>query len=99
MGIDMLSAHSDSLLFTQLDYLFHKTTLHHLGIINPISLDVFESTLYWASQQTGKLMTMDKFGRGINVTLQAGLLLPSSLKIFHPRRHNMTGKIMIMCKN
>ncbi|XP_062596354.1 low-density lipoprotein receptor-related protein 2-like [Saccostrea cucullata] len=69
-----------------------RVTVIGRGIINPISLDVFESTLYWASQQTGKLMTMDKFGRGVNVTLQAGLLLPSSLKIFHPRRHNMTVK-------
>lgn len=58
-------------------------------------MDVFESTLYWASQQTGKLMTMDKFGRGVNVTLQAGLLLPSSLKIFHPLRHNMTGNVVV----
>lgn len=78
-------------------FFFYREIYWHLliGIINPISVDVFESTVYWASQQTGKLMTMDKFGRGVNVTLQAGLLLPSSLKIFHPLRHNMTGNVVL----
>ncbi|KAK3083345.1 hypothetical protein FSP39_020255 [Pinctada imbricata] len=62
------------------------------GINTPISLDVFESTLYWASQTSGTLMTMDKFGRGINVTLQAGLLLPTSVRVFHPKRHDLNVK-------
>ncbi|KAJ8319793.1 LOW QUALITY PROTEIN: hypothetical protein KUTeg_001380 [Tegillarca granosa] len=72
-----------------------KTDLEYpLAIaVNPkLGLDVFESTLYWVSQQTGKLETMDKFGRGVNVTLQAGLPLPASLRVFHPKRHNFTVK-------
>ena len=58
-----------------------------------MSLDVFESNLYWASQQTGSIMKMDKFGRGINVTLQSGLLLPTTVRVFHTQRHNISGKI------
>ena len=58
-----------------------------------MSLDVFESNLYWASQQTGSIMKMDKFGRGINVTLQSGLLLPTTVRVFHTQRHNISGKM------
>ncbi|CAC5408350.1 LRP2 [Mytilus coruscus] len=62
------------------------------GIFNPTSLDVFESNLYWASQQSGSIMKMDKFGRGINTTLQSGLLLPTTVRVFHTQRHNISVK-------
>ncbi|XP_069108719.1 low-density lipoprotein receptor-related protein 2-like isoform X1 [Argopecten irradians] len=62
------------------------------GLDNPVSLDVFGDSLYWASQQMGAVMKMDKFGRGVNVTLQTGLLLPSSVRIMHPKRHNLSVK-------
>ncbi|XP_069108722.1 low-density lipoprotein receptor 2-like [Argopecten irradians] len=38
-----------------------------------------------------RLMNMDKFGYGVNVTLQTRLLLPSSVRIMHPKRHNLSG--------
>ncbi|XP_076088432.1 low-density lipoprotein receptor-related protein 2-like [Mytilus galloprovincialis] len=62
------------------------------GIVNPMSLDVFESNLYFASQQSGSIMKMDKFGRGINSTLQSGLLLPTTVRVFHTKRHNISVK-------
>ncbi|CAH1789469.1 unnamed protein product [Owenia fusiformis] len=62
------------------------------GLGHPFSLDVFEQSLYWVSRENGKVMKMDKFGRGINSTVQAGLMLPSDVKIFHPLRYAMNAK-------
>lgn len=56
-------------------------------LLHPYSLDVFEDSLYWVSLQHGKVMKMDKFGRGVNQTLQAGLLMPKAVKAFHRLRY------------
>ena len=61
---------------------------------HPFSIDVFESNLYWVSKQSGTVNIMDKFGRGINRTLQAGLLMPRSIKIFQQHRYDLTGKYL-----
>ena len=53
-------------------------------------LDVFESQLYWVSAETGTLTTMDKFGRGVNRTLQTGLVRPHAVKLFHPVKYDIT---------
>ncbi|KAJ8924543.1 hypothetical protein NQ315_000691, partial [Exocentrus adspersus] len=55
---------------------------------HPISLDVFESNLYWVTKDTGELIKQDKFGRGVPVTIQRDLLNPSSVKVYHNLRYN-----------
>ncbi|KAL3854471.1 hypothetical protein ACJMK2_013739, partial [Sinanodonta woodiana] len=62
------------------------------GIYNPVGIDVFESLIYWVSMETGQLLTIDKFGRGINTTLQSGLLLPKTAKVAHQLRVDLTVK-------
>ncbi len=62
------------------------------GLKNPFSLDVFESLLYWVSQETGDVVQMDKFGRGVNQTVQSGLLMPRAVKIFHQKRYDQTSE-------
>ena len=62
---------------------------------NPFSLDVFEGSLYWVSKTKGEVTTMDKFGRGVNQTLQAGLLLPHGIKVYQQYRYDLTSKTLL----
>lgn len=55
---------------------------------HPVSLDVFESYLYWITRDTGELLRQDKFGRGVQVAVQRSLANPSSLKVYHDLRYN-----------
>ena len=56
----------------------------HSGLNNPFAIDVFESLLYWVSQEKGDVAQMDKFGRGVNQTIQSGLLMPESRQNIPP---------------
>lgn len=62
------------------------------GLKQPISLDVFESALYWVTKDTGELLRQDKFGRGIAVTVLSNLLNPSGVK-GDPVTYNLNLKI------
>ncbi|CAG0878905.1 unnamed protein product [Cyprideis torosa] len=64
----------------------------------PVSLDVFESWIYWISRETGELLMMDKFGRGVPVTLQQNIQNPLGLKVFQPIRYNTSSALMTTCK-
>jgi low density lipoprotein-related protein 2 len=57
-----------------------KTILRGELLKHPISLDVFESDLYWITRDTGELIKQDKFGRGVPVVIQKDLLNPSGVK-------------------
>jgi len=59
------------------------------GLNFPVRLDVFESHMFWVSEQRGMLSTMDKFGRGVNRTLQTGLIRPHAIKLYHPNKHDI----------
>jgi len=63
-----------------------------LGLNFPVRLDVFESQLYWVSEKKGTLSTIDKFGRGVNRTLQTGLVRPHAIALFHPSKHDISSK-------
>lgn len=54
----------------------------------PISLDVFESQIYWITKDSGELLQQDKFGRGVAVALQRNIYNPSSVKVYHDNRYN-----------
>jgi low density lipoprotein-related protein 2 len=58
----------------------------------PLSIDVFESMMYWASSGSGDkggaVMEMDKFGRGVTQTIASNLQHTASVKVFHPSRYN-----------
>lgn len=57
-----------------------RTILKGEALRHPISLDVFESTLYWVTRDTGELLQQDKFGRGVSVVVAKDLVNPSSVK-------------------
>lgn len=57
---------------------------------HPVSLDVFESMVYWVTRDTGELLRQDKFGRGVQVVVQRNLANPSAVKVYHPERYNTT---------
>ena len=61
-------------------------------LLHPYSLDVFSGDLYWVSLMSGTVMRMDKFGRGVNQTVQAGLLMPKAVKAFHRLRYDVNIK-------
>ena len=69
-----------------------KFIIYLAGLNNPFAIDVFESLLYWVSQEKGDVVQMDKFGRGVNQTIQSGLLMPRAVKIFHQKRYDQTSK-------
>lgn len=54
----------------------------------PISIDVFESQIFWITKETGELIQQDKFGRGVQVVVQRNIPNPSSVKIYHDQRYN-----------
>lgn len=60
-------------------------SLHH-----PVSLDVFESSLYWTTRRTGELMRQDKFGRGVPEIIVKNIASPGGVKVYHPLRYNTT---------
>ena len=61
------------------------------GLNHPLSLDIFAMMMVWVSQEDGSLVYMDKFGRGINQTLQAGLTLPTSVKVYQNNKYDLSG--------
>ncbi|KAA0193938.1 hypothetical protein HAZT_HAZT000341, partial [Hyalella azteca] len=57
-------------------------------LMHPVALDVFESTLYWVTRDSGELYHLDKFGRGVPVKLPGAYVNPSSIKVFADKRYN-----------
>ena len=60
-------------------------------VIKPLSIDVFESMMFWVSQKGSKgsdVMKMDKFARGIPVAVAKNLQSPSNLRILNLNRYN-----------
>ncbi|XP_046995596.1 low-density lipoprotein receptor-related protein 2 [Schistocerca americana] len=57
---------------------------------HPISLDVFESSLYWVNRDNGELVRQDKFGRGVPVVVAKDIESPSGVKVYHKLRYNMS---------
>lgn len=47
---------------------------------HPVSLDVFESSVFWVTRDTGEVVRQDKFGRTDPVVLAQDLLNPSGVK-------------------
>jgi low density lipoprotein-related protein 2 len=69
-----------------------KTVIQGESLRHPISLDVFESSLYWVTKDTGDLIKQDKFGRGVQVLIQRDIANPSGVKIYHENRYNTSLK-------
>lgn len=57
-----------------------KTILRGEMLKHPISLDVFESSLFWVTRDSGELVKQDKFGRGVPVIVAKDLVNPSGIK-------------------
>uniref|UniRef100_H2YAY1 EGF-like domain-containing protein n=1 Tax=Ciona savignyi TaxID=51511 RepID=H2YAY1_CIOSA len=56
------------------------------GAGNPISVEVFENTVYWTTSDKS-LYRNEKFGRGVKKLLRRGLKSASDIKIYHPSRY------------
>lgn len=74
------------------DGTLRKVIIHGEALRHPVSLDVFESNLYWANRDTNEMLRQDKFGRGVPVIMQRNLENPSGLKVYHEQRYNTTLK-------
>jgi low density lipoprotein-related protein 2 len=46
---------------------------------HPISLDVFETSMYWVTRDSGELIRQDKFGRGVPVMVERNLVNPTDV--------------------
>lgn len=57
-----------------------KTIIRGEALKHPISLDVFESSLFWITRDSGELVKQDKFGRGVPVIVAKDLVNPSGVK-------------------
>lgn len=69
-----------------------KVIIRGESLRHPVSLDVFESNLYWVTRETGELIKQDKFGRGVQVILHRNLINPSGVKVYHEQRYNTSLK-------
>ncbi|XP_044762088.1 low-density lipoprotein receptor-related protein 2 [Coccinella septempunctata] len=65
-----------------------KVILRGEKLKHPISLDVFESNLYWVTKDTGEILRQDKFGRGVPTSIKTDLLNPLSVKVYNRLRYN-----------
>lgn len=59
---------------------FRKVIMKGDFLKHPISLDVFQSTVYWLTKDTGELLKQDKFGRGVPFVISRNLVNPSAVK-------------------
>jgi low density lipoprotein-related protein 2 len=60
-----------------------RMRVRHVAMRDPFKIDLFESHLYWLSEDAGVVNKVDKFGRGARVELIQGLDLVEDLKVFH----------------
>ncbi|CAK8674679.1 unnamed protein product [Clavelina lepadiformis] len=58
------------------------------GLGNPLSVEVFENSLYWTSATDGAIYRQDKFGRGVMTLVQEGFVHPNDVKVFNPYRYD-----------
>lgn len=65
-----------------------KTIVKGEQLRHPVSLDIFESSMFWVTRDTGELLRQDKFGRGVQVVVQRNLVNPSGIKVYHEKRYN-----------
>ena len=54
-----------------------------------MSLDVFESNVYWTTR-ANELVRQDKFGRGVPQVLTRNLGSPGGVRAYHKLRYNTT---------
>ncbi|KAL4217440.1 Low-density lipoprotein receptor-related protein 2 [Mactra antiquata] len=59
------------------------------NVFTVVSIDVFESRLYWISQRNGSAYYMDKFGFDNTTILQTGLMFPSGVRLYHRLRMDL----------
>ena len=57
---------------------------------SPVALDIFENNMFYVNAEDGAVMQMDKFGRGVPVTVSAGYSNPKAVRVVHPLKYNQT---------
>ncbi|XP_015126789.1 low-density lipoprotein receptor-related protein 2 [Diachasma alloeum] len=67
-----------------------KVVIKGDSVKHPISLDVFENNLYWATKYTGEVLKQDKFGRGVVENVAKTPVIAGGVKVYHPLRYNTT---------
>lgn len=55
---------------------------------HPAALDVFESSVWWLTRDSGELLRQDKFGRGVPTVVARDLVNPTSVKGEHQFRYS-----------
>lgn len=67
-----------------------KIILKGDSLKHPISLDVFENSLYWITKRTGELIRQDKFGRGVPEIIVKHVPNSGGVKVYHQQRYNIS---------
>lgn len=67
------------------------TILQSDNLRHPINLDVFESSIYWVTRDSGELLRQDKFGRGVSVMMERNLVNPTSVLVWNSRKQVLGG--------
>ncbi|XP_024940882.1 low-density lipoprotein receptor-related protein 2 isoform X2 [Cephus cinctus] len=67
-----------------------KVILRGKKLKQPVGLDVFESDVYWTTQQSGELMKQDKFGRGVAEVVLNNIPTPGGVRVYHELRYNIS---------
>ena len=48
--------------------------------------------MFFVNAEDGAVMQMDKFGRGVPVTVSTGHSNPRAVRVVHPLKYNQVGK-------
>ncbi|KAF0304339.1 Low-density lipoprotein receptor-related protein 2 [Amphibalanus amphitrite] len=65
-----------------------RTIISGEQLQHPFALDVFESSVYWVTRDSGDIFRMDKFGRGVPEKVKGDLANPTSIRVLQPLRYN-----------
>ncbi|KAG1701225.1 Low-density lipoprotein receptor-related protein 2 [Nymphon striatum] len=58
------------------------------SLLHPISLEIFETQLYWGTKQTNDIYKQDKHGRGVKVRVKRDSSTPVAVKIYQEQRYD-----------
>lgn len=74
-----------------------RQKITHNFLVHPFKIDIFESSIFWFTQQDGSIHKMDKFGRGSSMTLVQNLDLAEDIKVFNSLKY--TNDVANPCEN
>ncbi len=61
---------------------------------NPFAMDILHGKMFWIDKKTGSVQEMDKFGRGMNISIVNSLqyVVPNDVVTFQEMKYDLLSK-------